>query len=262
MSLIVLSMSWQYSYEPVGRNSACSAIESCRRRSTVFSSQFMDPYKAYKFKSILSVERELNLVLYGGYDMSERLKLGFFPGYEEFEPDFNSFPISAIEIKYNSQFSSRLTHRDFLGSILGLGITREKIGDIILEDSRAVAFADNDIADYICVNLDKVKRTKVKCKVLQDYKPRVNEIAEKKFTVASLRLDAVLSNAFNISRGKISDLIKGEKAFLNWKNEVSVSKTVAENDIITLRGYGRIKIIEIIGNTKKDRILINVGIYK
>lgn len=225
-------------------------------------SQFMDPYKAYKFKSILSAERDLDIVLYGGYDMSERLKIGFFPRYEEFEPDFNLFPISAVEIKFNSQFSSGLTHRDFLGAILGLGITREKVGDIILEDSRAVVFTDNDITDYICVNLEKVKRTKVRCKVLKDYEPKVNEIVEKKFTVASLRLDAVLSNAFNISRGKISDLIKGEKAFLNWKNEVSVSKTVAENDIITLRGYGRIKIIDIIGTTKKDRILINVGIYK
>ncbi len=223
-------------------------------------SPFMDPYKAYKFKALLSSERDIKISLFGGYDMAERLKLGFFPEYEEI--DESAFPITAIEIKYNSQFSSNITHRDFLGSILGLGITREKLGDIILEDSKAVAFADSDIADYICINLEKVKRTKVRCQILENYKPKEAEITEKRFTVASLRLDAVLSNAFNLSRGKTSDLIKGEKAYLNWKNETSLSKTVAENDIITLRGYGRIKILEVIGTTKKDRILINIGIYK
>ncbi len=223
-------------------------------------SQFMDPYKAHKFKSLLSGERDIKIALYGGYDMAERLKLGFFTEYEEL--DFDEFPIEAVEIKYNSQFSSGLTHRDFLGSILGLGIVREKVGDIVLEDSRAIAFIDTDIADYVCVNLEKVKRTKVSCKILHDYKPKEAEMTEKKFTVVSLRLDAVLSHAFNLSRGKVSDLIKGEKAYLNWKNETSVSKCVAENDIITLRGYGRIKITEIIGTTKKDRILISVGVYK
>lgn len=223
-------------------------------------SGFMDPYKAYKFKSLLSAERDVKIVLYGGYPMSERLKLGFFTEYEEVS--FDEFPITAIEVKYNSGFSSGLTHRDFLGSVLGLGITREKVGDIILENDRAVVFADSDISDYICINLEKVKRTTVKCKILESYKPKETEIVEKKFTVASLRLDAVCGHAFNLSRGKAADLIKGEKAYLNWKNETSVSKSVSENDIITLRGYGRIKIIEIIGTTKKDRILINVGLYK
>lgn len=223
-------------------------------------SQFLDPYKAYKFKDLISAERDLKIALYGGYDTAERLKLGFFTEYEEI--DYSSFPISPVEIKYNSQFSSGLTHRDFLGSILGLGVTREKLGDIILEDSGAIAFADIDIADYIVYNLEKVKRTKVSCKIVDDYKPKEAEIVEKKFTVASMRLDAVLGHAFNLSRGKAADMIKGEKAFLNWKNETSVSKQVTKNDIITLRGYGRIKILDILGMTKKDRILISIGIYK
>lgn len=227
---------------------------------TEFSS-FMDPYKAHKFKSLLSSERDIKITLYGGFDMAERLKLGFFSEYDDCE-DLSLFPISAVEIYYNGNFVSGLTHRDFLGSIMGLGITREKVGDIITENSRAVVFCDSDIADYICVNLEKVKHTKVKCRVLEDYKPKETEITEKKFTVASLRLDAVLAHAFNIARGKASDFIKSEKVFLNWKNEPSVSKTVCEGDIITLRGYGRIKILEIIGTTKKDRILLNIGIYK
>lgn len=223
-------------------------------------SVFMDPYKAHKFKSFISSQREIDVMLYGGYDMAERLKLGFFTEYDT--PDVNDFPITTLEIKYNSQFSSSLTHRDFLGSVLGLGITREKIGDIILESSRAIVYCDEDIADYISFNLDKVKRTKVNCSVITDYMPPVAEMSEKKFTVSSLRLDAIVSHAFNISRGKAADYIKSEKVFVNWKNEISVSKPIAENDVITLRGYGRIKVLEILGTTKKDRILLNIGICK
>lgn len=223
-------------------------------------SAFIDPFKAHKFKDILSSERNVIISLYGGYDSAERLKMGFFSQY--IEPNFSEFPITPIEIKYNGKFSSALSHRDFLGSVLGLGITREKVGDIVLIEDGAVVFVDSDIADYIVFNLEKVKRTKVSCNVLENYKPSSATMVEKKFTVASLRLDAVLSHSFNISRGKAAELIKGEKAYLNWKNEVSTSKTVAENDIITLRGYGRIKIIEVIGTTKKDRILLNIGIYK
>ncbi|MGN1318139.1 MAG: RNA-binding protein [Lachnospirales bacterium] len=223
-------------------------------------SPFMDPFKAHKFKSLLSSQSEVKILLYGGYDLAERLKLGFFSEYDIL--DNSCFPISAVEIGYNKNFNGNLSHRDFLGSVLGLGITREKVGDIILEDGRAVCFCDSDIADYILINLERVKHTKVKCKILDDYKPKVKEMTEKRFTLASLRLDSLISHSFNISRGKASELIKGEKAFLNWKEETSVSKAVVEGDVITLRGYGRIKIIEIIGTTKKDRILINIGIYK
>ena len=72
----------------------------------------------------------------------------------------------------------------------------------------------------------------------------------------------MLSGALNISRSKVSDLIKGEKAFVNWKKIISVSHIIKENDVVTLRGVGRVRINEIMGTTKKDRILINVSVFK
>jgi RNA-binding protein YlmH len=226
-------------------------------------SDFIDPYKAHKLASAFKGDTT-KAVCYGGYDESERMLVGFFPEYsiQDGEDCYKLFPISAIEIAYNAKYSRTLTHRDFLGSVLGLGITREKIGDIIPEEDRAVMYVIDDIAGFICVNLERVGHTSVQCRVLDDYTPKAAETTEKKFTVPSLRLDAVLSDAFNISRAKASALIKGEKAFLNWHCEVNTSKPVSEGDVITLRGMGRVKIKEVMGTTKKDRILINTVVYK
>lgn len=222
-------------------------------------SDFMDPYKAHKLKEICS-GCEFNAVLYGGYADAERLKVGFFPFFAE--ADYTAFPITYIEVSYNSKYSRPLTHRDFLGSVLGLGITREKVGDIYINGDKAVIFADSDIADYIAVNLERVSHTKVNTRIIECFTPVQSDVKTKKLTVASLRIDAVVSGALNISRGKASELIKGEKAFINWRQVTSVSQDVAEGDMITLRGYGRVKVAEVLGKTKKDRLLINTEIYK
>lgn len=235
---------------------ANTAVKTFKPEFTIF----MDPYKAHRICDLFKYERDIQAVLYGGYDDAERLKIGFFPEY--IQPDGSLFPISAVDISYNSSFSKNLTHRDFLGSVLGLGITREKVGDILPEEGRAIVFADSDIAEYIAANLDRVGHTKVNAKIAENIIIKPKEAVEKRLTVPSLRIDALLSNAFNISRGKTAELIKAEKAFINWKKETSVSRAVAEGDVITLRGYGRIKLSEVVGTTKKDRILLRLIVYK
>lgn len=110
---------------------------------------------------------------------------------------------------------------------------------------------DEDIADYIVSNLERVSHTKVNAKIIDHFESAPSEVNAKKIIVASLRIDAVLSGALNISRGKVSDLIKGEKAFVNWKQITSVSENIKDGDMITLRGFGRVKVIETLGKTKK-----------
>ena len=219
---------------------------------------FFDPFKLGKFIKIIG-HTDMQVIPYGGFEESERKMLGFFPEYYEWQTA--DFPIAAVEIAF-TRFSKTLTHRDFLGSVLGLGIPREKVGDIAIEDERAVVFAETSIADYIAANLEYVGHTKVKTKLLDDYTPPVKQAVEKKITVASLRLDAVLGGCFNMSRTKITDLVKGEKAYINWIGTDSPSKQITEGDVITLRGSGRVCVKEINGRTKKDRILITVEIYR
>lgn len=224
--------------------------------------EFLPPLKSSEILGYINKSNiSENIKVFGGYEDAERVIIGFCPEYLEIEE--NDFPINILEITYNEKYSRQLTHRDFLGSLIGLGIDRSKLGDIILEGNKAICFVEKDIASYIEFNLQKVGSTKVKIAVssIKDYHIPQQKFEEKTIIVASLRLDSVLGHSFNLARGKVSDLIKGEKAFLNWGLETSTSKMVKENDIITLRGFGRIKILNISGKTKKDRIVLNIIKY-
>ncbi len=223
---------------------------------------FLPMLKYLELNTILfSQHIEQNIYFFGGFEEAERGIIGFFPDYVE--PEEKYYPISLLEITYNEKYSRELTHRDFLGSILGLGIDRAKVGDIIIENNKAICFLKTDIIDYVNINLEKVGATKIKTKIinLQDYNIPKPKTEEKNIIISSLRLDAVLSGAFNIARGKVSDYIKGEKAFINFVISTSGSKNVKPNDIITLRGVGRIKVLNVVGKTKKDRIVLNIAKY-
>lgn len=233
----------------------------CIRSYEPCFTDFSNPFQIGELISLLGYNPEFKSVAFGGFEGCERVMAGFFPEYMEI--DESLFPIRAIKISYNEKFSAKLSHRDFLGSVLGLGLTRDKVGDIIIEDGYAILLVKSDIADFILTNLERVAHTKVKNEEisLESLKGREEKGEEKAIIVSSLRVDAVLSGAFNLSRGKISELIAGGRAFVNWKEEPSASKNVNEGDIITLRGTGRIKIIEIKGKTKKDRFVLNIHKY-
>jgi RNA-binding protein YlmH len=197
--------------------------------------------------------------VWGGYEQAERVMLGFFP---EYLPDDNSlFPITAVEISYNPNYGKSLAHRDFLGSVTGLGIVREKIGDIIVSEGSAVMFVCSDIADYIITNLERVGHTSVKVKITEDIPDVEKGGVEKTLTISSLRLDNFVSTAFNISRTKSAELIKGKKTFINHIEALNVSKIISQGDTVTLRGFGRVRLVSVDGRTKKDKILITICKY-
>lgn len=235
---------------------------NCERYYIPSFSEFLPMQKCINFISIIKADyMECNIKIYGGYEDAERVIIGFFPDY--LEEDKQEFPINILEVEYNSKYSRELSHRDFLGSILGLGIDRAKVGDIILKDNKALCFLSSDISEYVSVNLDRVSSTKVKNKLvnIKEYDMPKQKLEEKNIIISSLRLDAVLSGAFNMARGKILDYIKAEKAFVNFNIQTNGSKNVKDGDIITLRGVGRIKVLGICGKTKKDRIVLSIAKY-
>lgn len=230
----------------------------CMKKFEPAFTDFSDPYKTGELLRLLGANQEFKSCCFGGFDDAERVMIGFFPDYMEI--DNSLFPIGAINISYNKKFSSKLKHRDFLGAVLSLGIKRDKIGDIIIDDGFATIIAESKIVSYIMLNLEKVANTKVCCKKIKlDYlNSRKNDSAEKNIIVSSLRLDAVLSAAFGLSRNKTNTLISSGMAFINWQSFDSPSKNICQDDVVTLRGFGRIKIIEIKGKTKKDKFLLNI----
>lgn len=234
------------------------------KNKTIVFTDFFDPIKTEKFMSILKKIKEINCCSFGGTNDCERKLIGIYPDFLDLSE--NDFPIIAIKVTIkNKKFSKPLSHRDFLGSILGLGIDRGKTGDILLFEDYAVCFVKSDISQFIDINLDKVSNTYVDTEINNIFDlnlPKAN-VVEKSATVSSMRLDAVLSSVFNISRGKSKELIEGEKVTVNWTVLKNCSYEIKKDDMISLRGMGRGKITEINDKkTKSNRIVITFCRYK
>ena len=204
-----------------------------------------------------------------GYDSRQK----FFGGYEDAErvmfisyPDFlEECPVDEIisAIVITGRDIERLSHRDFLGSIMGLGIKREKIGDIIVLDGKTIVFSSVDIARYIKDNLTKIGNCGIHTEIKEVEKITVPEKKTEDLsgTVQSVRLDSVLAVALKTSRSKAVQLIQSEKVQVNWKIIADVSYQMKEEDIFSVRGHGRFKLFSVNGTTKKGRISISVQKY-
>lgn len=194
----------------------------------------------------------------GGYDLSERQMAAFLPDALCF-----TYPMKIIHTSpVNKRFAEELTHRDYLGALMNLGIERCKLGDILIEDKDAIIFAKEEIAAYITENLFKVRHTQINACIedLTDiaYTPRFETL---KGTVPSVRLDTVLSVAYPLSRSKLVPLIEGGKVFVNGKMITSNGYHLKPGDIISVRGTGRIMYDDVLSETKKGRYLISVKKY-
>ncbi len=224
---------------------------------TVYT-EFLDPYQQKSIESILSNENELRLSFFSGYAGGERAIAVLGP--EDSNDDYKP-PLKLLEISLKSR--SSLMHRDYLGSLMGLGIKREKIGDIIVKEDMCSVIVMEDIAEYISINLSKVGNTEVHVEIkslenLTVPEPKVKEI---KTTIASLRLDSVASAGYGMSRSKMVEFIKAEKVSLNWEVTNNASKQVKEGDTISIRGKGRVLVKEVGGTTKKGRTGIMLEKY-
>ena len=208
-------------------------------------------------KTKLSCEAEL----IGGYDTAERKIACFFPKdcYYEETP-----PISYISITPLSQkFADKLTHRDFLGSLTGLGIRREVLGDIIISENIGYLVCKEEIAEYIEQTLIKVKHTDVKCKIV-DSLPKVSvELPEPSFAVVSSeRIDSIVAAVFCISRSDSQDLFAHDKVFISGRLAQSLTASPKAGDIISVRGFGRFVYEGIERETKKGRLRVKIRIFK
>ena len=200
--------------------------------------------------------------LWGGYDTAERRVACFgseaLCGYED-SPPVTCLRISPLQQK----FADDLTHRDFLGSVLALGIKREMLGDIIISSNRGYIFCLDSVCDYIKDNLCKVRRTSVSCEVCDELPEQDEKQPQlKNVNVASERLDALIAAVYNISRSKSAELCAGEKVFVNGRLTVSTSAVLKNGDKVSVRGMGRFVFRQITGETKKGRLRAEVEIYR
>lgn len=199
---------------------------------------------------------------YGGYELAERQMVAFLP--DALYYDYN-YPVKVLRIRpAQLKFAEALTHRDYLGALLNLGIERCKIGDLLIMDSECVIFVADSLSAYIANSLTTVRHTTVTISEVPhsgegfSYIPAFQKL---KGTVASVRLDTVLSVAFPLSRSKLTCLIEGGKVFVNGKLITTNSYHLKENDIISVRGMGKLSYMGILSSTKKGRYYITVHKY-
>lgn len=201
------------------------------------------------------------VTLWGGYENAERCVVCF--GDREYLPDNSDYPIKCILIKpVNQKFADTLSHRDFLGSLMGLGIRREVLGDIIINENCGYLFCLENIADYIIENLTQVRHTTVKCEIIDNIPTdALSQPENREIIVSSERLDVIVSAIYKMSRSQVLPIFHTEKVFVNGAVKTSPSVTVNVNDKISVRGFGRFIYKGVLRTTKKDRFVISVEVF-
>lgn len=222
----------------------------CERTSVPKFLGFLTPAEAARADGLLK-RLGAKYEFFGGYDEAERRYLCCFPDWCE-EP---YFPIRAFTFRFRE--CDGLSHRDFLGLLMSLGIVREAVGDILVEKGRAVVFLSEDISDYVVSNIEKVGNVGVA--VSEGFElplPGASQKIECSDTVASARLDCVVGALCGLSRNTAAELIEQGAVSVNSLACLKLTKNVCSGDRVTVRGKGRFDIVSTDGVSKKGRIIL------
>ncbi len=222
---------------------------------------FLDPREQHILKMVIGENGEVNYKFFGGSLGVERQRTFIFPDYLTANED--DFQISLFEIVYPQKFVT-IEHRNVLGTLMSLGLKRGKFGDILIHDNQIQFFAAKEISDYIKSNVESIGRAGVKLiETSIENAISSNELwVEDDLTISSLRLDTVISGIYRLSRQKSLTLIQHGLVKVNWTLIENPAFTCELGDMVSVRGHGRAKIINIDGKTKKDKWRITVGKQK
>lgn len=223
---------------------------------------FLDPRQAFILSGLQNRYDNIQVVLDGGYPEAERKRALIMPDYRQ--ADAEESGISLLKIYSHDARFAELDHGDFLGAILGLGIKREKIGDLHPSESVCYCLAASEIVEYLDMHLRAVHRVSVLTDIvpLAELVPVKTEFDVVSFTVASLRLDAVVGDVYRLSRAKVLQPIQAGRCKVNWKVEENPARELQADDVVSLQGFGRFKLLEVEGPSKKGRIRVKAGKYK
>lgn len=233
----------------------CDLCDRSIKTGLITYSRFLSPRE-----QLLVSDREIffgKLSFFGGYDDADRRIVAFIPNdWEEI-----SYPISYVTIRQTNQ--RQYSHRDYLGSVLGLGITRELTGDIAVSEDGAVMAVLYEIADFVSMNLTKVASASVRVSVSDEstFPEGTKTFLDISSTVSSLRLDCVLSAVLGKSRTHSQELISEGSVNVNYNAVKNPSLILKEGDTISARGSGKFKLETIGSLTKKGRTHIEVKKY-
>lgn len=231
--------------------------QSVRKYKSVRFSRFISPHDLAVFQAQYHPSPFVSVSFFGGAVDCERVQIGFFPDF--LEPENSAFPINPLLISD----VSGLSHRDVLGAVLGLGIKREMLGDIFIDDKHAVLMCDSQVCDFLLLNLKTIGRRRVEVSLCptQQVLSLKRKFVITRHVIASLRLDAVVGAAANLSRSEAAAAITGGNVSVNFSETEDLSKKLCQGDVISIRHHGRFVLETICGETRKGRLAVELKKY-
>lgn len=226
-------------------------IQGVLNNHSVEHTDFLDPYSRLMAKTVLNTYQEIEYDEVSGLDSDERKVFIIYPSYYNYIDEDVKLRYLRIE-----GYLKEASHRDYLGSILSLGITRNKLGDIYVHDDFADIVVLDDIGDYILYNLNKVKNYNVSVReisredliTIEDDYDLIHKV------ISSLRLDVYISAVYNLSRKESSQIIGQDRVKVNWEVIKKPSYELGEGDLVSVKGYGRSVLDRVLSRTKKDNL--------
>lgn len=237
--------------------------EQAQRRNIPAATDFLSPQQQMMACDLLRQAGvpETAYAALGGYSGAERKLLLFLPEWLEAGDADSQSPILCLRAAYRAE--EGLTHRDLLGSLMGLGLVREKMGDILVGPDSADLIVLDSVADFLLRSWTSAGRAKLTLSVIETQNLHIPEVRceELRDTVSSLRLDAVASTGFRMARGKAAALIESGRVQVNWRECTKPDKQLSAGDTVSARGVGKFELAEVGGVTKKGRTSIVLKRY-
>ena len=236
-------------------------IEQVQTQYAPKLTDFLDPREAEVVRMLIGSNGDVQVAFNGGNQQAERKRAIIHPDY--YQPELEDYELAIYELSYATKFTT-LKHRQVLGTLMSIGLKREKFGDIWIEGEQVQFVVARDISPYLEMNISKMGNAGVKMQQIpaENVMEVTEQWKESQVTVSSMRLDTILSAIANISRQKSQMLVQQGRVKVNWKQVENPSYEIRESDVLSARGIGRVKIFSIEGKTKKDKWKIKCGIQK
>lgn len=238
-------------------------IEMCENKNKIEYTNFLDLAQIELVQNYIDKLKIENYISYGGYEQSERKLFVIYP--EKFnstvvEKNLVSI-VKIVRIQLPDELKGKYAHRDYLGAVIKLGVKREKVGDIIVDNDGADIIVEKDISKFLLENLSGLTRfskSKITIEKIDNLRTVEFRREEREIIVSSLRLDNVISELARCSRNKALDIINMERVFVNFQCETKKTKQIKTGDMVTIRGKGRFYIKELVGQTKSGRVIVKI----
>ena len=232
---------------------------SCLKNYDIKATEFLNPFEVKNAIDILNSESDLKYKVDGGYENAERQLIYIFPYYIE-EDDVES-DLRVIQIEGNFKFKA-ISHRDYLGAVLGLGIRRNKIGDLLLKENVCYLTVCEEIEEFLVNNLNSIGKSPCKVTVVEDnFEELVPNFKEEIILVQSLRIDSIVSKLIRASRNRAQTMIEEGMVLLDYNRVKDKSREVKNQERITISGHGKYVLDKIIGNSKSGKFKVLVKKY-